>query len=340
MSIPRNLGNFADNLTSTGTLNVTGINATGTPSASTALLGDGTWGTIGGGANLQEFTSTGTWTKPSGATFVMVECWGGAGGGGSGRRGAVSTNRLGGSGGGGGAYTQRLFKASDLTSTVTVTIAAGGTGGAAITVDSTDGNNGTNGGNTTFGSYLTAFGGGAGQGGPNTGPQTFGGAGGGALSAGNNTGGGQPSTPSENGHFGSGYVADAGASGWGGGRGAKTTDYSARDAGGCSFQGGPGGGCGGLIASDNTLYNASAGGSITGVTGGGGAGGAAGTAGTAGSGRQGGGGGGYGLAAAAGAGGAGGTFGAGGGGGGASLNSFNSGAGGAGGAGLCRVYTW
>jgi len=47
MSIPRNLGNFADNLTSTGTLNVGGINATGTPSASTALLGNGSWGTAG-----------------------------------------------------------------------------------------------------------------------------------------------------------------------------------------------------------------------------------------------------------------------------------------------------
>jgi len=47
MSIPRNLGNFADNLTSTGTLNVGGIKATGTPSASTALLGNGSWGTAG-----------------------------------------------------------------------------------------------------------------------------------------------------------------------------------------------------------------------------------------------------------------------------------------------------
>ena len=47
MSIPRNLGNFADNLTSTGTLNVGGINATGTPSESTALLGNGSWGTAG-----------------------------------------------------------------------------------------------------------------------------------------------------------------------------------------------------------------------------------------------------------------------------------------------------
>ena len=57
MSIPRNLGNFADNLTSSGTLNVTGINATGTPSGSTALLGDGTWGTVG-----VSLSANNTWT--------------------------------------------------------------------------------------------------------------------------------------------------------------------------------------------------------------------------------------------------------------------------------------
>jgi hypothetical protein len=43
MSIPRNLGNFADNVTTSGTLNVSGINATGTPTASTVLAGNGSW---------------------------------------------------------------------------------------------------------------------------------------------------------------------------------------------------------------------------------------------------------------------------------------------------------
>ena len=50
MSIPRNLGNFADNLTSTGTLNVGGINATGTPSSTTVLAGNGSWVTPSAGA--------------------------------------------------------------------------------------------------------------------------------------------------------------------------------------------------------------------------------------------------------------------------------------------------
>lgn len=46
MSTPRNLGAFADNVASTGKLNIAGINATGTPSSTTALKGDGTWGTV------------------------------------------------------------------------------------------------------------------------------------------------------------------------------------------------------------------------------------------------------------------------------------------------------
>lgn len=50
MSIPRNLGNFADNVTTSGTLNVSGINATGTPSSTTVLAGNGSWITPGGGA--------------------------------------------------------------------------------------------------------------------------------------------------------------------------------------------------------------------------------------------------------------------------------------------------
>lgn len=50
MSIPRNLGNFADNLTSSGTLNVGGINATGTPSSTTVLAGNGSWVTPSAGS--------------------------------------------------------------------------------------------------------------------------------------------------------------------------------------------------------------------------------------------------------------------------------------------------
>ena len=186
------------------------------------------------GPNLQEFTTTGTYTKPASCTFVMVECWGGGGGGGSGRRGATSTNRLPGGGGGGGAYTQRLFKASDLTSTVTVTIAAGGTGAAGQTSDSTDGITGSNGGNTTFGAYLTAFGGGGGGGGTTV-NTIRGGGGGGALTAANGPGTpGQPTYIDNNnalypGAFGgpNAYNYGGGSSGWGGGGGGTASDDGA-----------------------------------------------------------------------------------------------------------------
>lgn len=99
MSIPRNLGNFADNVNANGKVEVTGINATGTPSASTALLGNGTWGTvttspagstgqvqynnagafgaISSGTSGQVLTSAGsgsapTWSTPSAGALVFI----------------------------------------------------------------------------------------------------------------------------------------------------------------------------------------------------------------------------------------------------------------------------
>ena len=306
-----------------------------------------------GAPDTQSFSSSGTWTKPSGATVVVVELWGAGGGGGSGCTTTNGSNRSGSGGGGGGAYTTRTFVASDLASTVTVTLGAGGAGGTARTA----GNNGlagSTGGTSTFGSYLSAFGGVGGQGGDLGGTGRYGGAGGGVLAVGSTTSGGAPRNEITNGTtfntsaggaFGGGDTGTntAGApSGFGGGGGGAANVAANSFAGGSSYQGGPGGGGGGSLDTSDVSRAGGAGGSSVGANGGGGAAGAAdGGNGTAGATRQGGGGGGAGSSAGSvgGTGGAGGARGGGGGGGGSAANA-TSGAGGAGGDGFCRVYSW
>jgi hypothetical protein len=118
------------------------------------------------------FTASGTWTKPdglSGDTPVTIEAVGAGGGGGSA------------AGGGGGAYAVRVIRLSDLTTSVTLTVGEGGVGGVL---------NGAAGGNTTFGGFLTAYGGGPGL---NLGRGGRGGGelqAGGTLAAGGRVGGG------------------------------------------------------------------------------------------------------------------------------------------------------
>lgn len=117
----------------------------------------------GGGANVQSFGSSGTYTKPSGAKFVMVELWG-AGGGASffALCGYPASTRTGG-GGGGGAYSYKLFLAPEVSSTVPVTVGAGGAGVQGIYYTPPAGFSGNAGGDTTFGSLLFAGGGGGGK---------------------------------------------------------------------------------------------------------------------------------------------------------------------------------
>ncbi len=108
----------------------------------------------GGGANIQSFPASGTYTKPSGAKFIMVELWGAGGGGGAARM--PGTGGAGGNGGAGGGYTSRVFAAPAVGATETVTIGAGGAGGVATPPI---GYYGGNGGTTNFGTLLYAFGG-------------------------------------------------------------------------------------------------------------------------------------------------------------------------------------
>lgn len=107
----------------------------------------------GGGVTqkVDVFTSTGTWTAPSNCSSVEVFLVGGGGGGG----GVTSANDWvsGGGGGGGGGVVRRTIAVTPGTS-YTITIGGGGAGG-------TNGATaGAVGGDTTFGSLVTAFGGG------------------------------------------------------------------------------------------------------------------------------------------------------------------------------------
>lgn len=166
--------------------------------------------------DYQAFTASGTWTKPSfcgGDELVFVQVWGAGGGGGGG----TSAINAGGGGGGGGAYTQAVFKAGDLASTVSVTVATAPSGGAGSAGTASAG---TAGGTSSFGSLLQAFGGGAG-GGAGAGGDGGGGGGGGLWSVGadgstNSPTGGAGGAPG-------GGAAGTDAAGFGGGGGTAST---------------------------------------------------------------------------------------------------------------------
>ncbi len=96
-------------------------------SGDTVAVGSGatTSGFAGGLASVQTFTSSGTWTRPSGITKVIMKVQGGGGGGGGG-----NDFRPAGGGGGGGGYSEKFLDVSSI-STSTITIGAAGTAGAA-----------------------------------------------------------------------------------------------------------------------------------------------------------------------------------------------------------------
>ena len=211
-------------------------------------------------ATTQTYTSTTTWTAPAGVTSVTVECW--AGGGGGGAANSTWSTTGGGGGGAGGQYVKKTVSVTPGNN-YTVTVGAGGTGGA------TSGANGGAGNDSWFSTTGTviAKGGAGGTGCTAAGSNNAGGTGstsggigdfvyegGDGSSSATNTasgaGGGGAGSTGEGGDA-SGTTAGTGKTVGGGNGGAGRTTSGAGNA-GLTYGGGGGGGL--KTASGSTLY--------------------------------------------------------------------------------------
>jgi len=147
------IGNTTGNTLTKSTLTAgSGITITnGTGSITIAASGGGG----GGFSSWQVFTSSGTFTVPTGITKVKVTVVGGGGGGGAL---AAYDGNVG--GGGGGGTAMEIISGLTPGGTVSVTVGAGGAGAAG----GGGGSNGGSGGTSSFGAYCSATGGGGGIG--------------------------------------------------------------------------------------------------------------------------------------------------------------------------------
>ena len=212
----------------------------------------------GSAPNVQTFTTTGanTWTKPTGAKFVVVTLIGG-GGAGAGNNGTTSISQA---GGGGGGLSNAILVANNIPSSVTVTVGGGGVGNGTGT--------GGSGGNTTFGSSLTAGGGGGGSASSSGGTGGTGGTSSGGANGGSGGTGEIATWPSGGGGGGAG--GGNGANGGSGGifvGGAGGTAGNTSSLLGAGGTGGAGGGSGNNGVS-GFIYGGGGGGSSVGATGG------------------------------------------------------------------------
>ena len=143
-----NGGSGASSLTSGNLLTGNGTSAVSSIAPGTAgnilLNVSGAWTSSAMPLDVQDFTSSGTWTKPAFGATAKIEIWpAGAG------AGDILADW---GGGGGGGYFWVECKLSDLSSTVAVTIGVGGTGAAS-------GGTPTVGGTTSFGGCFACTGG-------------------------------------------------------------------------------------------------------------------------------------------------------------------------------------
>jgi hypothetical protein len=121
----------------------------GTPirSADSLALRDNIAHVRDGNNKIVVFTTSGTYSKPTGLARVKVTVLGGGGGGGG--SGNPSTQQAG--GGGSGGYSIKVIEAASLGASETVTVGAGGVGGSSTS--------GGAGGTSSFGAHCSATGG-------------------------------------------------------------------------------------------------------------------------------------------------------------------------------------
>lgn len=213
-------------------------------------------------ADVQVFSSSGTWAKPAGGKLVQIQCTGGGGGGGGGPKVAASVAASGGGGGGGGSSCERFIAAASLPGSVAVTVGSGGAAGSGAT-SAGDGTGGAQGNASFFGSSLaTAYvagQGGGGGGGGGAGRGAAGGGGGGRHTAGGNASGATAGAAGGGGGIAGATSAHGGFQpntfGGGGGGGCNfTTPGTPTAGGGAAHSGGGGAGAGGF-ATTNTAVN-------------------------------------------------------------------------------------